>query len=181
MTLLNPWVLLGGLLSALGLFGGGFWFGHSVASTACVAGQVSAIKNEVTQATRETDRREAVGAAREVSREQINVVYQKIEDKADGYLEKSPQAGLAGAAVTCGLDDDGLRIWNAANAGSTGTLPAEPDDRLPVAAARPVGELGGLAGQPHRVDGDVRAVPGSVAPAGGVREPAGSAVMVTHD
>ena len=179
--MLNPWVLLGGLVSALGLFGGGFWFGHSVAATACVAGQVAAQRVEIAQAAAETGRREAVGAAREASREQINVVYQKIEDKADGYLEKSlPQAGLAGAVV-CGLDDDGLRIWNAANAGSTGTLPPEPDYRLPVAAARKVGELGGLAGQSHRGDGDVRAMPRPVAPAGGVLEPAGSALMVTHD
>lgn len=177
---LNPWVLLGLLVSLLAAFGSGFAVSKHYADTECVAGQVQAQRTEVVQAATEATRRETVGAARETSREQIRVVYRTIKEQADAIEHDSSNTDATG----CGLDADGLRIWNAANSGVPATLSGEPDGRLPGAAASAVGEIEGFAGQPHRGDGAVRPMSGSVEQAGSVRESADTTVGIgsqSHD
>lgn len=157
-----PWRLLGALVIALALFGGGYKMGDRNAGNACIAGQASAQQAAQAAANRESARRETIGAARETSREQIRIIYKTIKEKTDDYVKKET------LDPRCGLDADGLRLWNAANSGSAEGLSGEPYLSLHRAASGDIGQSGGLVEQPHRGDGAVQPVPGQTGEAGGV-------------
>jgi len=165
MNLFNPWVLLGLLVALLAAFGSGFKVSKHYAEAECTSGQVQAERTAISQAATETIRREAIGAARETSRENIHIVYRTIKEQANAVQVVAGGSVIAG----CGLNADGLLLWNAANSGVPATLSGESDGRLPGAAASAVGETAGFTGQPHRGDGAVRPMPGQADEVGGVR------------
>jgi hypothetical protein len=171
----NPWRILAVLV--LLLAGIAFGYVEGLAREADRRDAQQAIGGQAAQvlANRESTRREAIGAQRETSREQIRVVYRTIKEKADEYEQKNRTGNVvAGALVpvaSCALDADGLRIWNAANAGDASALSGEPDYRLLDSALRSLGRAGRPAAEPHRLDGAVRAVSRSAQEAGAVREP----------
>ena len=158
-----PWRLLGGLVMVLALFLGGYGVGANYAKTECVAGQVEAQTASVAAATKEDVRRETIGTARETSREQIRIVYKTLKEQAHETVNNHPEFNA------CGLDADGLRLWNAANAGTAATLPGEPDRALPAADRIPLGQSGGSAAEPYRGDGAGSAVSGPVEQTGSVQ------------
>ena len=168
MVLLNPWLWLGLLMMLLLAFGAGYWKGSSDGDAGCAAKSAKAQVTETKKADAETTRREVISTQREAAREQVRIVYRTIKEKAHEIEVGASGVGIG--AVGCGLNDDGLRVWNAANSGITEGLPSESDYRLPSAAASTVGAIGRLVGQPHRSDGAIRAMPGSVSEVGGVRE-----------
>ena len=158
-----PYRLLGALVIALGLVGSGYWAGSRNATNACIAGKSKAQVAAVTAAEKETTRREALGTQREVAHEQIRVVYRTIKEKADEYVKKMPEFNA------CGLDADGLRIWNAANSGAAAPLSGEPVSAVSDTGGSQVGQPDRPADQPHRGDGAVSGLPGQAGKAGGVR------------
>lgn len=177
MQMANPGFWLAALLLALGLFGTGYMEGGKHAATKCVADQARAQQSAQVVADKTNTHREAVAAKREKSSERIRVVYRTIKEQAHELKNDPPPDPPAIAAgetsgndFDCGLDADGLRLWNAANSGDAALVFGKLDYRLPGATASPVGEATGPAGQPHRGDGAVRAMPGSADEAGGVRE-----------
>lgn len=155
IPLLNPAFWLGVLLAAMALFGSGYAAGSKHASSACSASQAKAHQAAQAKADEITTHREQVAQQRENSREQIRVVYRTIQEKANENIQNNA------AAYDCGLDADGLRSWNAANAGDSAPVRSEPDYGLSGTAASQVWKVDGLVPQPHRVDGVVHAVPGS--------------------
>ena len=157
------WRLLGGLVMVLALFLGGYGLGNKQAKTSCIAGQVEAQRAAITQTAKEDARREAIGAARETSREQIRVVYKTIKEQAHETIISHPEFN------NCKLDDDGLRLWNAANAGSAAPLSGEPYLSLHRSTTREIGQPDRPADQSHRGDGAVSGLPGQAGKAGGVR------------
>jgi len=159
--LVNPGFWLAVLLAALALFGSGYAAGKKHASSACVADQAQAQQAAQAKVDETNAMREQVAQSRETSREQIRIVYRTIREKA----HETPIAG-----ADCGLDADSLRLWNAANAGNPAPVFGKLDYRLSSAATGQVGQVGGLAGQPHRVDGAVQPVPRPAEETGGVRE-----------
>lgn len=148
-SLLNPAFWLGVLLAAMALFGSGYAAGSKHASSACIAKQSQAQQAAQAKADETTARREAVAQQREVSREQIRIVYRSLKEKAD----ETP------VATDCGLDADGLRIWNAANAGATAPVLGEPDYRLPSAATGTIWPVERFAAKPFGGDGAVQPMP----------------------
>jgi hypothetical protein len=148
----------------LALMGGAYWVGERNGENACVAAQAKVVQVEQVAANKESDRREVIGVERETAREQIRIVYRTIREKADETVKNDPEI------IACGLDADGLREWNAANSGGTQTLPGEPDSGLPSPATGEIRQPGGLVQQSYRFDGAGSTVPGSAAPAGGMRE-----------
>jgi hypothetical protein len=158
-----PAQLLLFLITGAALFIGGYLTGASDGRTGCVTTQAQAQQAGQAVADKETSRRENIGEQREASRERIRVVYIRLKEKVDENVKHNP------AVNDCGLDADGLRNWNAANAGETPPVLQEPDYRLPSAASGQVWKVEGLVPQPHRGDGAVHAVPGSAEEAGGVR------------
>ena len=158
-----PYRILGGLLLLMAVFGGGYWAGSRNADNACVAGQAKQAKADVVAVAKEDTRREVIATAREVTHEQIRIVYRTIKEKADEYVKSNPQLNA------CGLDADGLRLWNNANSATAQSLSGQPDYTLHSTATSQVGQPGGLAGQSPGRDGAVQPVPGQAGQAGGVR------------
>jgi len=158
-----PWRLLGGLVIALALFFGGYGLGAKHAKTECMAGQVEAQRAAVAEATKEDLRREAVGTARETTRDQIRIVYKTIKEQARETVNNHPEFN------DCGLDADGLRLWNAANSGEAAPVPSEPYVSMHRAATSEIRQFGGSAGESRRVDGAGSTVPGSAGETGRVR------------
>jgi hypothetical protein len=152
---MNPWVLVGILVSALSLFGSGYALGTHHADNACVAGQAKSKEVAQAESDNESTRREGIGTERETSREKIRIVYRTIKEKASEDVKNNP------AYNACGLDADGLRGWNASNAGETSPLLGKLDYRLSSTATGSIGKVDGLVPQPHRGDGVVHAMPGS--------------------
>lgn len=174
---MNPWAMLGILIAALALFGSGYKTGDHHANNACVAEQSKGVQAAQTAANTESDRREDIGAKREVSHEEIRIVYKTIKEKADENVKQNP------AYNTCGLDADGLRQWNAANSGqpAAAEMPGEPYISLHRAATSQVGEVAGSVEQSHRDNGDVQGLPGQTGQAGGVRKPTDAQERVIYD
>lgn len=158
-----PWRLLGGLVIALALFSGGYGLGAKHAKTECVAGQAKAQTTAVVSANTESARRETIGAARETSREHIRVIYKTIREQASETIADHPELNA------CGLDADGLRLWNTANTGETAPVSGEPYLSMHRAATREIGQPDGSVSEPHRGDGTGSSVPGSAGEAGRVR------------
>lgn len=158
-----PYRILALVLLALACIGFGYVQGISREADRRDAQELQQTRAGIVAADKESARREAVGAQREVVREKIRVVYRTIRERVNVYVDTHDD-------VACGLDADGLRLWNAANSGEAAPLPGEPDYTLPAAAAGVVGQPGGLAAQPYRGDGVIRAVSRSIGQAGGVRE-----------
>jgi len=148
-----PWQLLGGLVAALALFFGGYGLGNKHAKTECVAGQVKAQRDAVTEKAKEEGRREAVGTAREASREQIRIVYRTLREQAHEVVAHHSEFN------DCDLDADGLRIWNAANSGSAASVSGQSHDALSNSLSSQVGQDEGFIEQSRRGDGAVRAMP----------------------
>ena len=158
-----PYRILALVLLLLAGIAFGYVQGISRESDRRDAQNLKQVRVEIKAASKESDRREAVGAAREVVREKIRVVYQTIREEVQNNVEKN-----AGAYAACGLDSDGLRLWNAANSGGAAPLPAQPDSALPGAAASAIGEAGGSIAEPSRRDGAGSPVPRSAQEAGGM-------------
>ena len=173
------WRLLGGLVMVLALFLGGYGLGNKQAKTSCIAGQVEAQRAAITQTAKEDARREAIGAARETSREQIRSTYKTLKEQANEYVKKTPRLNApAGAGanaeaslftLACGLDADGLRLWNAANSGAAAPVSGEPHLSLPRSTTRQVGDVAGFVEQSHRGNGAVQPMPEPAGDAGSVQ------------
>ena len=158
-----PYRILISVLMLLGMFAAGLWVGKDYGNTKCTAGQVTAQTAAVTAADKETTRREVIGTAREASAAKIVTVYRTIKEQVHENIASHPEFN------TCGLDSDGLRLWNAANSGVTPSLPGEPDFALHAPTSSQIRQLAGSATEPHRGDGVVHPVPGQAGQAGGVR------------
>lgn len=163
MPLLNPGFWLVVLLAAMALFGSGYAAGSKHASSACIADQAKAQKAVQVVVDETNAHREQVAQSREVAREQIRVVYRTIKEKADESVKDNPEFN------DCGLDADGLRNWNAANASAAPAMRGEPDYGLLDAATSQVWKVDRFVSEPHRSNGDVRAVPRSTQEAGGMQ------------
>jgi hypothetical protein len=168
----NP--VMAGVLLAVALFGCGYWLGAKQAAATCAADQALVQQTTQVEANKESDRKEAVGVAREVSRGQISVTYREIKDEAVKNVGKNSSESVPSPPgdmrpYDCGLDADGLRVWDAANAG-VAPLSGEPDYRLLDSALGEIGKIGRLVAEPRRVDGAVRAVPRPAQEVGGMRE-----------
>ncbi|MGB7650901.1 MAG: hypothetical protein WBL62_06885 [Gallionella sp.] len=171
LKLFNPYVALAAVLYGLWVFGTGYFLGTKHEHEAGLARAPAVQAIQVAKAAQEDTRREAIGAAREQSREQIRTIYTTIREQADAR-SNTIQVDSNGVVVpSCGLDADGLRLWNAANSGTAAPLPSQPVSGVPRAAARAVGDVGRLAGQPYRGDGAGGAVSRSVSEAGSVFNP----------
>lgn len=155
--------LLAMLAGIAALFIGGYLLGKADERTDWVASQAHAQQAAQAKTDEINTRREQVAQSREVSRERIRLVYRTVKEKVDENVKNNP------AVNDCGLDADGLRNWNAANAGEAAPVPGEPDYGLSGAASGQIGKIDGLVSQPRRSDGTVRAVPRPVEEAGGVR------------
>jgi hypothetical protein len=162
ISLFDPKFWLGALLIALALLISGYAVGYQAATNSNAAQQVKTVQKQVVEVAKEDTRREEIGAQREVTREKIRVVYRTIREQAIEQFKPpvaqvaitpasavSPQVASTRVDIVCGLDADGLRVWNAANAADTTGLPSSPDRVLPSAAASSVRGIKGADVESH--------------------------------
>lgn len=104
--MLSPWFWIAVLVSAMSLFGGGYYLGDEHATNACAAEKLE-LTNEANQAAIEQASEDQQTAQQyEESREKVRTVYIKVKEKARENVNKNPTYDH------CGLDDDGLRLYN---------------------------------------------------------------------
>lgn len=168
-NLFNPGFWLVVLLLALGLFGAGYSSGNKHANTQCIANQVVAQDTAQVKVNEVNTAREAVASNRELSRGRIRSTYSSIEQAAHQLALDTPASAVVGVVGACGLDDDGLRLWNAANSATAEAVRSEPDYALSTAPAAVEWLDTRHVAKPHRIDGAIRPVPRPVGEIGGVQ------------
>lgn len=169
MGIINPWIFLGLLGAMLCAFVAGYFEGNKHANTQCIANQVVSQKAAETKVDAVNTAREDVASNRELSRGRIRSAYSSIEQAAHQLALDTPASAVVGAAGVCGLDDDGLRLWNSANGATAEAVRSEPDYALSTAPAAVEWLDTRHASKPYRVDGAIRTVPGSTGETGGVQ------------
>lgn len=122
--------LSGFLLLIGGVFWGGFEFGHSRASIACIKTAADAAAEREQAAEKIEERREEITDVAVSAEQQRQVITRVQTREVIRYVQAHPNPD-------CGLDADGLRLWQAANAGvdpaaltgsaSDGAVPAVAD------------------------------------------------------
>lgn len=105
----RPW--LAGLLAVLIALGAGFIMGQRQAHKTAAAEKLAAVQRAIAQSERLQRENDAVASRFEQSRERIRIEYRTLREEARNDAETKSDL------YDCGLDADGLRRWNAANAG----------------------------------------------------------------
>lgn len=168
-NLFNPGFWLVALLLALGLFGAGYLSGNKHANTQCTADQVGAQKTAQTQVKAVDTKREAVATDRESSRERIRIVYRDLKQASGANAVQVDKGDASGSCTACGLDVDGMRLWNAANSATAEAVRTQPDYALSTAPAAVEWLDTRHVAKPYRIDGAIRPVPRPVGEIGGVQ------------
>lgn len=132
-----PWRILALALLLCGGLGAGFVAGLRYEANSRDAQTLRSVTVAHARAEKETARREQVAQRYEDTRETVRTVYVAIEKEGERNVEKN-----ADAYAACGLDADGLRIWNAANAGDAEALRGGAESAVPGTAASGIGALG---------------------------------------
>ena len=149
---------LAGLLGVLWIctLGWTYRFASENVHNAVQAAAVTSLVANVEQHNRKAD--EGLAVEKQVATRQAatEANFQRIEEEVLTYAEK--HAG----DVECGLDADGLRIWNAANANTEPKTasPGEPDRGLPGTAHSDERQEERAAGQPRTGGEAVPQMPG---------------------
>lgn len=116
---MNAWVITGFLILSIVSGLGGVWEGERIGATKCQAAQLAPEKAATAVAIKTADQQLtngnlALGAVivANAGQAQIQVIHDVVTKTVVKYVQTHP------AIANCGLDADGLRIWNAANAGT---------------------------------------------------------------
>ena len=155
--------LLTVLVVAIVSSGGGAYLGYRYADNACQAKKEDAqdvaieVHDGAAQAGQVVERKTARRAAK------TEAVFNRVQQGVVAYVQTH-------SAAVCGLDPDGLRLWNAANQGADSVAAAERDATVSDVAAADDGRADGSADQSHRGGQGVSPVPG---PASGLSGLAG--------
>jgi hypothetical protein len=141
----------------------GYQRGYSNARAVCEAEKSAALAQAVEAHTRAID----AGKTVEIAAEKKLAATQKTFEKLKTEAIKNANARPAGLG-NCGLDADGLRLWNAANHGDDALSAAVPAAGLRPVATPGNGKTPGHAPQPHRDGAGLPRLPGAAPGAGGL-------------
>lgn len=157
--------LLAGLVLTLALFAAGYRLGQRHESNAREASLVNTLQVMAARAADLAQQDAALSAAQETARERVRIVYRTLRAEVNRYVAIDDYND-------CGLDDDGLRLWNAANRGDAAVGAGESADALPGSARGGGRTDDDAAGQSPRRDGAVPPVPDPAQGSGAVGDPA---------
>lgn len=132
---LNPWAILGAGVLAVSLFVGGYLKGHHDAKADGEV-QIQALQLEAAESAQKQRQAELIQASNASTGFQndtakARIVYKTIHDQIHDILERPVYRNVC-------LDDDGLRLANAALAGvPTASNPGGPHPIVPAPLAAP--------------------------------------------
>jgi hypothetical protein len=121
--MINPYVIIAVLVALIASHGTAYYYGGEHRENAINAQQLKATNKAIAQADVQAVKDNQVIKFVEVEKEVIKNVYIKVRDKVNENIDKNP------VYSECGLDADGLRLYNthaATEANDTG----KPADRL---------------------------------------------------
>lgn len=148
------WVLLGAVLAVSSAYYCGQFVGAQDARTQAQAQLVDVMQAMADRAAELARQDAALVQRHELEQREIVAIFGRMQQEVSDYVATHP------VIADCGLDDHGLRIWNAANAGHpAAAAAAEPHAAVSAAATGAVGSAGGATAQPHRDDGAVSPMP----------------------
>ncbi len=124
ISIFNPWVLFGALLSGIGLFGAGFYVGSDYTEKSIAAGQKKALDVAIVkhEEVAKNDLTKAIKV--ETSREEKKAIFRGIQLKN----ENRPGDNLAT------ISDESFRLWNDANRAAIKNATSKPINPLPTTA-----------------------------------------------
>lgn len=102
----NPWLILGVFVFLIGSHTWAFFEGKSFESNLIKAEQLEATNKSIEQAEVQEVKDNKVVQKEIVIQEKIKIEYRYIREKANENITKNP------SYAECGLDDDGLRLFN---------------------------------------------------------------------
>lgn len=132
---LSPWLILGALVAMIAAGASGYWKGHADAKADCII-QVDKLKADAAEAAQKQRQAELIQASNASTGFQndtakARIVYQTIHDQIHDIVERPVYRNVC-------LDDDGLRLANAALAGvPTAPNPSGPNPTMPAPLASP--------------------------------------------
>lgn len=137
------------LLTGL-VFGGlvGYRYSHNAA----IADQSKASAKVAEVVEQKDEAGLAVGLQVEQKREAVKTYFREVRHAAAVLDSHTPTQPVN---ADCTLDADSVRLWNAANAGPSGTTSSEPNAAVPGTASPDGRQSAGAAGQPHTSGGAV--------------------------
>lgn len=149
------------LLVFLALMFAAYKFGARNGQLACQAAKVAPLVQSIETHNKKAARAQQVEKKTVAAVAHTDAVFDLIDAEVKKYAEKTA------ANDDCGLDDDGLRLWRAANAGAEPVGAGQPDGGVSSGvAAASQRQAGGPAGQPHNIRADLPQVPPVVPGAG---------------
>ena len=147
--------VLASLLAAGLLFFGGYFVGKSDERQDQQVREKKALEASVELHVQRAEAGQRVELSSAQREEKTAVIFNGISHQVIDYAQKHA------LDLDCRLDDSGLRLWNAANAGAT--APEASAGHAALSAAAPGAKRGtdGAVGQPHRGGEALPRVPGS--------------------
>lgn len=153
MSLSTKFLIL--LLTAGALFFGGYFLGKSDEREDQIAASAVAKDKTIEQAVEVAKKDDAVATGHEIKRETRRAVAKQLDKEIQQNVAANP------AYFECGLDADGLRLWNSANAGHSLDGPGQHDAGVPRLAPGGGWKLGHAGKEPQGSGGPVSRMPGS--------------------
>lgn len=159
--ILSPYFWLAALIAALVIFGTGYDLGNKHARNKAAAEQLQAVAEAREQATKLAQADQQTAQNYEAAREKVRIKYVTIKEKANANIQKNPEYGH------CGLDDDGLRLYNSRPAPITPTATGA-DSRVSGSAGRTGWQTLDDSGKQSGALANVLRLPGTSQSAGGM-------------
>lgn len=157
--------LLAALVLALALFTMGYGLGRKHEGAAREAAQIKVMQDMAARAAEQAQQDAALSATQEVDRERVRIVYRTLRQEVTRYVANTEHS-------SCGIDGDGLRLWNAANRGDAAVGPSEPVGAVPEPSAGAERTGGIAAGESPGRNGALPSVPDPPPGSGALDDPA---------
>lgn len=155
------------LISLLFVGAAAYHYGAKHQRNADEAEKVMAITRAIDQANEVARQDFEIAFATENKLQSHATTFDRITEETRLHVQNHPEY------FTCGLDADGLRLWNAANAGSLPDAPSQPDGGMPGGSAGDERKGGGPGRQPQAGDAVLPRMQGPAPGPGSVGEEGG--------
>jgi hypothetical protein len=130
--MMNPWIILATVLALMGVVGGAEYNGYSRGEAKITAewdiAKAKQMKDTADEITHIQTQLNSATADLEKAKNERQIIYKTITKKVDRIVDRPVYLNAC-------IDDDGLRLANAALTGKAATDPGQPDPAVPAADA----------------------------------------------